>query len=160
MIGNEEYLCKQVKTLQAEVEELETTIDTVTKSRDYWKNHWTNAYSELRGIDPAALMNGGRSCKVCGQDYAIAELGESMGFRVDIALLENRRLQAKVKELTAKLKQRDFQDEVLEETGRLLDKSQAKVAELTAELVDGTDHLRWGAEVVAFCEAALKQDGE
>ena len=37
--------------------------------------------------------------------------------------------QAKVEELTAKLKQRDFQDEVLEETGRLLDKSQAKVEE-------------------------------
>ena len=53
----------------------------------------------------ASRMNGGRSCKVCGQDYAIAELGETMGFRVDIALLENRRLQAKVKELTAALKE-------------------------------------------------------
>jgi len=46
--------------------------------------------------------------------------------------IENTELQAKVDELTAKLKQRDFQDEVLEETGRLLDKSQAKVEELTA----------------------------
>ena len=42
---------------------------------------------------------------------------------------ENDELKAKVEELTAKLKQRDFQDEVLEETGRLLDKSQAKVEE-------------------------------
>ena len=41
------------------IEELEATIDTVTKSRDYWKNHWINAYSELRGIDPAALKQEG-----------------------------------------------------------------------------------------------------
>ena len=38
--------------------------------------------------------------------------------------------QTEVDRLTAKLKQRDFQDEVLEETGRLLDKSRAEVDRL------------------------------
>jgi hypothetical protein len=41
--------------------------------------------------------------------------------------VKNEELQDDVDRLTAKLKQRDFQDEVLEETGRLLDKSRAEV---------------------------------
>ena len=51
----------------------------------------------------ASRMNAGRSCKVCGEDYVIAEIGERMGFRVDVALLENQRLQAKVDELETEL---------------------------------------------------------
>jgi len=44
-------------------------------------------------------MNGCRSCKVCGQDYAIAEIAERMGFRPDVGALEIRKLQAVVDRL-------------------------------------------------------------
>jgi len=40
------------------------------------------------------------------------------------------KLEATISELTAKANHRDFQDEVLEETGRLLDESQATITEM------------------------------
>ena len=47
--------------------------------------------------------------------------------------------QATITKLTAKLKQRDFQDEVLEETGRLLDESQATILKLRAKVEELTE---------------------
>ena len=38
-------------------------------------------------------------CFVCGQDPELAEIGRRMGFRVDVAVRENRALQAEVERL-------------------------------------------------------------
>ena len=69
-------------------------------------------------------------------------------------------LEAKVAELTAKLKQRDFQDEVLEETGRLLDESQATITELkyfAQSIIDHDWHYDSLDDAVRFARAALKE---
>lgn len=38
---------------QATITELQAKVEELTASRDYWKNHWEQAYSEQHGSDPA-----------------------------------------------------------------------------------------------------------
>ena len=35
------------------INELQAKVEELTASRDYWKNHWEQAYSEQHGSDPA-----------------------------------------------------------------------------------------------------------
>ena len=82
--------------------------------------------SEPKRFNPVSNCTDGTMTVNSSGDYIAYESYVDLQCDLDIA-------QARVDELTAKLKQRDFQDEVLEETGRLLDKSQAQVDALTAE---------------------------
>ena len=83
-------------------------------------------------------------------DYVLAEDALELQATITEQADDLRGMEIIVKDLSDQLKQRDFQDEVLEETGRLLDKSQAKVEELTKIVerfthcpdcgVDGSEH--------------------
>ena len=64
--------------------ELQATIAELTASRDYWKNHWEQAYSEQHGSDPALKENviQGECCG-CGRqdgDYHKSDCRFHYGF--------------------------------------------------------------------------------
>jgi len=92
------------------IEGLERKFDfpaTTTDDRSIFISEWElrEAITTLRELEETiSKMNGGRSCKVCGQDYAIAAIAERMGFRPDVGALEIRKLQARIEELEKEIK--------------------------------------------------------